>query len=184
MPIKIEADNLPNRMYVCIEARVILSTNLWTDMGLVNGSIETVVDFTREAGQDPNTTLPFAILIRFDKYSGPVFPGCDVGIVPVFTELKRFDYKSVPCTRMQFLLRLVYAITIHKSQGLTLSKVVLNLAMKEHALGLSYIAISRVKTLQGLLFECPFDYDYFRLKETSTFKDQVLDVLVRNRQII
>jgi ATP-dependent DNA helicase PIF1 len=75
-------------------------------------------------------------------------------------------------------------ITIHKNQGLILSKVVLNLATKEHTLGLSYVAVFRVKTLQGLLFECPFDYDHFRLKETSTFKDWVLDVLVQNRQVI
>jgi len=60
----------------------------------------------------------------------------------------------------------------------------MNLATKEHALGLSYVAVSRVKSLQGLLFECPFDYDHFQVKETNTFKDQELDVIVRNRQII
>jgi ATP-dependent DNA helicase PIF1 len=48
---------------------------------------------------------------------------------------------------MQFPLRLVYKITVYKSQGLTLSKAVLNLATKEHALGLSYMAVSQVKTL-------------------------------------
>jgi len=48
---------------------------------------------------------------------------------------------------LQFPLRLAYGITVHKSQGLTLSKAVLNLATKEHALGLSYVAVSRVKTL-------------------------------------
>ena len=85
---------------------------------------------------------------------------------------------------MQFPLRLAYGITVHKSQGLTLSKAVLNLATKEHALGLSYVAVSRVKTLAGLLFECPFDYDHFKVKETNTFKDRELDVLVRNRQVI
>jgi hypothetical protein len=43
---------------------------------------------------------------------------------------------------MQFPLRLVYGITVYKSQGLTLSKAVLNLATKEHVLGLSYVAVS------------------------------------------
>jgi ATP-dependent DNA helicase PIF1 len=107
----------------------------------------TVVDITWQLGQDPTTSLPFAVLIRFDGYSGPVFPGCDAGIVLVFAELHRFDYQGIACTWMQFPLRLAYGITVYKSQGLTLSRAVLNLATKEHALGLSYVAVSRVKTL-------------------------------------
>ncbi len=64
-----------------------LSSNLWTEIGLVNGLMGTVVDITWQSGQDPITSLPFAVLIRFDRYSGPVFPGCDAGIVLVFAEL-------------------------------------------------------------------------------------------------
>lgn len=179
-----DAENLLNTIYLCIGARVMLSSKIWTEIGLVNGSMGTVVDLTWELGQDPNTSLPFAVLIAFNRYSSLVFLGCDASIVLVFANLSRFDYRGVACTRRQFPLRLAYGITVHKSQGLTLSKAVMNLARKEHALGLSYVAVSRVKTLQGLLFECPFDYDHFRVKETNTFKDRELDVAVRNRQVI
>jgi hypothetical protein len=179
-----DAENLSNTIYLCIGARVMLSSNLWTEIGLVNGSMGTVVDLTWELGQDPNTSLPFAILIAFDNYSGPVYPGCDASIVPVFARQSRFDYHGIACTRKQFPLQLAYGITVHKSQGLTLSKAVMNLATKEHALGLSYVAVSRVKSLQGLLFECPFDYEHFQVKETNTFRDRELDVAVRDRQII
>jgi hypothetical protein len=69
-----------------------LSANLWTEIGLVNGSMGTVADITWELGQDPITSLPFAVFIAFDGYSGPVFPGCDAGIVLVFARQSRFDY--------------------------------------------------------------------------------------------
>jgi hypothetical protein len=52
-------------------------------------------------------------------------------------------------------------ITVYKSQGLTLSRAVINLNQREHCLGLLYIAMSRVKTLGRVLFEVPFDFDHF-----------------------
>ena len=47
---------------------------------------------------------------------------------------------------------MAWGITIHKSQGLTLEKVVVELGEKDFSARLSFVAISRVKTLQGLAF--------------------------------
>ena len=101
-----------------------------------------VVDLTQELGQDPNTSLPFAVFIAFDRYSSLAFLGYNANVVLVFANLGQFEYRSVACTQRQFPLRLAYRIIVHKSQGLTLSKAVMNLATKEHALGLSYVAVS------------------------------------------
>ena len=48
-----------------------------------------------------------------------------------------------------------YAITIHKSQGQTMDKIILNLGNKEFATGLTYTALSRAKELENIAFE-PF----------------------------
>ncbi|KAF8223144.1 hypothetical protein L208DRAFT_1318592, partial [Tricholoma matsutake] len=49
-----------------------------------------------------------------------------------------------------------WAITIHKSQGLTLEDVVIDLGPKDFSSGLSFVAISHVKKLKGLAFHVPF----------------------------
>jgi len=60
-------------------------------------------------------------------------------------------------------------ITIHKSQGLTLEKVVVELGEKYFSGGLSFVAISQVKTLQGLAFWTHFNHAHFKKpKETDS----------------
>lgn len=50
-------------------------------------------------------------------------------------------------------LKLAWALTIHKSQGLTLKKAWVDLGDSENSLGMTYVALSRVKKLEDLVVE-------------------------------
>ncbi len=51
-----------------------------------------------------------------------------------------------------------WAVTIYKSQGLTLDKVIIDVGKKEFDAGLTFVACSSVRHLQDLLFIPPLPY--------------------------
>ena len=135
-------------------ARVMLTSNLWVDVGLVNGAMGTLQAICYGTGGPPD--LPIVVMVRFDSYSGPTFPD---GTVPI-TPLRRCWSSSGggQCSRLQLPLKLAWAVTVHKSQGLTLDKVVIDVGKREFSTGLTFVACSRVRQLQDLRFTPPFTF--------------------------
>jgi predicted DNA-binding transcriptional regulator len=58
----------------------------------------------------------------------------------------------------QYPLRLAWAITIHKSQGLTFDKAIID-AASSFASGQVYVALSRCRTLEGMVLATPLRAD-------------------------
>ena len=102
--------------------------------------------------------------------------------VPITPVTARWENKSgTSLSRTQLPLTLAWAITIHKSQGLTLTKATIDLGPKDFSSGLSFVAISRVKTLAGIAFRSGFDYHrLLRQEETESMKMLREDVERRN----
>ncbi|MBI5217505.1 MAG: HRDC domain-containing protein [Bacteroidia bacterium] len=73
----------------------------------------------------------------------------------------------------QFPLKLAWAITIHKSQGLTFDKAIID-ANASFAHGQVYVALSRCKSFEGLVLRTPITHRSIKTDSTiSEFTDDV-----------
>ena len=65
-------------------------------------------------------------------------------------------------------------MTIHKAQGLTLNKVVVDVGKKEFSSGLTYVACSCMRHLKDLLFKAPFPYERLsNLSKSQCLKERL-----------
>jgi ATP-dependent DNA helicase PIF1 len=71
----------------------------------------------------------------------------EISIPPHTFQFDPFDESSA--TLRQYPLRPAYAMTIHKSQGLTLDRALIDIRAAREP-GQAYVALSRLRTLQGL----------------------------------
>ena len=158
---------------VCLAhgARVMLTANLWVDMGLVNGSLGTVVAICYgNSGAPPH--LPVAVTVRFDSCQGPTLSD---GTVPIAPIRRTWFASGASCSRLQLPLKLAWAVTIHKAQGLTLDKVVIDVGRK-FSTGLTFVACSRVRRLEDLLFDPPFPFQRVAiLAKSQRLQERILE---------
>lgn len=121
---------LEDVLHLCADAQVILTVNLDIPNGLVNGSRGVVKHFTLDGL--PVVTFLNGMTLTIDYFKHTI------------------EEKSVEvCSCSQIPLMLGWAITIHKSQGMTLDLVITDLS-NVFDYGQAYVTLSRVKNLASL----------------------------------
>jgi hypothetical protein len=69
--------------------------------------------------------------------------------------------ENVEGTFSQYPIRLAWAVTVHKSQGLTFEKAILDLS-GAFAPGQIYVALSRLRSVEGLVLSSPLNFNKLR----------------------
>lgn len=108
--------------------------------------------------------------------------GAQIGVEPVEWENVKFEVneetkeisEKVDGVFRQLPLRPAWAITIHKSQGLTFDRAIID-ATLSFSHGQTYVALSRCRTLAGLVLERP-------LPASAIINDSEVEVFVKTRQ--
>ena len=110
-----------------IGSQVMCIANLDQEAEIVNGSQGVVIVF--EKG------FP---IVKFNKITRPIEPHI----------WKNEKYEGYGIQQIPLILS--WAITIHKAQGITLDEACINIGSSVFEYGQTYVALSRIKTLEGL----------------------------------
>ena len=136
---------VPFTLLFFIGARVMLLKNMCASKGLVNGRRGIITDIL----QDENTGKIYGLHVTFDAIS--TFDEQEELIHMTKVDSFRRSNGTV-FNFYQFPLKLCYSVTAHKSQGQTLSKVAICLDEKAFAHGSFYVALSRVRSIDDIIF--------------------------------
>src|SRR5687767_8766357 len=153
-----------------------LADNYNSDNNVDNKLVE---GLQQDQKKKPNQ-LPIGIIVQFDKYIGPSFLNeidrC-VPIVPYNAEWIASHTQSKFNSRIQLPIRLAWAISIHKSQGQTLDKVVIDIGDQEFACGLTFVALSRTRKLSDAII-LPKSFKRFQnIKKNKNLNERLLEDL-------
>ena len=145
--------------------RMMLTNNLNTRLGLVNGAMGTIRKVCVSKMANGGTKFEY-ILVEFDKKlditaemrieSREIFKSVECSddryLIPIFSisgfsadaGSRRFGLPIIPAN----------AITVHKSQGLTLDKISIDLSgVNKQQNGLLYVALSRVRSMKDMVLK-------------------------------
>ena len=145
---KFERSSLPTEMELRLKvgAQVMLLNN---DSGRrwVNGTIGKIMDMTKD-GEAITIELAAKKQIKVAKHTWDIFR------LYYDAKTKSLDSESLG-SFTQYPLRLAWAVTIHKGQGKTFEKVIIDIGKGTFTHGQTYVALSRCTSFDGLVLRKP-----------------------------
>ena len=132
MEFRFLTENCPMEKLLCLKegANVMCTVNLDLESGICNGSVGVITGFSSGF---PMPTVKFSNgvsrQINIKYWQSEEFPILAIGQIP---------------------LKLAWAMTIHKSQGATLSMGEIDIGSSVFECGQTYVALSRIQSLEGL----------------------------------
>ena len=162
-----EAGGLEAVLFLSNKAKVMLTSNLWTEVGLCNGSFGVVEELWYDENSGP-PNLPIAVLVHFPAYTGPAFIHACAKCLPVPPRAFEWMVDGKYLSRQQIPLRLRYAMTFTSHKARLYQRLSSTWGKGEKVAGCTFVAASRVRSINDIVFE-PMTFD--RLKAIGRNKN-------------
>nr|XP_034326029.1 uncharacterized protein LOC105328139 [Crassostrea gigas] len=172
-----KTDSLPSSLLLGLGAKVMLTRNCNVGDGLVNGVMGVVSKFVYGQRHAEKSVVAVEVLfhnMNVGKKTGKRSRNGNLVMIERIQEDMK-DQKTNNVVRHQFPLRLSWACTAHKVQGLTVDKVVVNLD-RSFSPGQGYVALSRVTSKEGLFI----DSDKPELIQKKIYADPEVNSALQN----
>lgn len=159
--------NIDKSLKLKCGALVMCTFNIDLESGICNGSQGVIVEFRESADGIPGIKLPVVLfsngerrVISYQYYQNEEYPTIVIGQIP---------------------LCLAWALTIHKIQGATLDMADMDLGKSVFEYGQSYVALSRIKSLNGLYLS---EFHPHRIKANPLVKAFYHRLLVVDKETV
>jgi hypothetical protein len=172
---------LNKELFIFINFRVMLIWNMWIEKELINDVMNVIRDiFWNDHVDNSLHHMSTMLLIQFDDYNESTNSKInDVNVISMIFKINQWRNDDMICSKIQFSLISIFAISIHKSQKLTLSLMILNFRRFNDCSKQNYVALSRVKSIEHVAFESRFSYDHFFKKISKTVMKRIQNVRTR-----
>ena len=175
--------------------RFMLTNNLNTRLGLVNGAMGIIRKVCVSKNKQGSDKFEY-VIAEFDNRldltaemrikSREIFSGleCNPGrfLIPIF-KISGFS-ADIGSRRFGLPIIPANAITVHKSQGLTLDKIAIDLSgVNKQQNGLLYVALSRVRSLNDMIIKKVPRKQFEKFKSKNKLSPAIMDCLNEIKRI-
>ena len=150
--------DLPETIELAIGMKVMVTSNIATDLDITNGARGTIADIILDPLEPPLGVTPIAdlkyvpqcVLVRLNRTRAARLDTLDNGVIPIFPAKSSMQIslqkKPKTVTRGQYPITAAYCFTDYRSQGQTIPRVIVDIASPptgKLSLFNLYVALSR-----------------------------------------
>jgi ATP-dependent DNA helicase PIF1 len=148
--------DIPESIELCVGSQVVVTTNIDQEKGIVNGTRGCITELKNKS-------------VMIKKVNGSLFE------IEYHKNISIEDKDVYIC---QMPLKLAYALTIHKSQGMTLDAIEIDIGENTFAAGQAYTALSRAQSLKSVCIKSISKKSFITKDSVLEFYKKIEDDIV------